>query len=281
MARPISRIRRQPMANRWAMRKSASSAYGWPEDAKFLVPDGVREHFAAGIGSRGAEARGRCEALFASYRARFPELATEINQMQRRELPAGWDRNLPSFSGRCEGDRGTRETRECSGQEHSAPRPKRLIAVAVLAFIGWAVWGPAPAFAYGLIAAVSVLIIACPCALGLATPVHGEGRHVGRRQDRHAHGRQAPRGRGGAVVFSRSALNCNPCVRSVSQTPTAWMYSPAEIDAACPTSGTKSRLPRAFTLRTAKPVSALWKVTRSTLPTSVSRSGPRPLSGSP
>jgi transketolase len=72
-------------------------AYGWPEDAKFLVPDGVRQHFAAGIGRRGAEARGRWEALLISYRAQFPDLAAEIDQMQRRELPAGWDRNLPSF----------------------------------------------------------------------------------------------------------------------------------------------------------------------------------------
>ena len=71
--------------------------YGWPEDAKFLVPEGVYEHFAAGIGTRGAEARYRWEALFAAYRAKYPEFATEIDQMQRRELPIGWDRNLPVF----------------------------------------------------------------------------------------------------------------------------------------------------------------------------------------
>jgi transketolase len=72
-------------------------SYGWPEDAKFLVPAGVYEHFAAGIGARGAKARQQWTELFAAYRAKYPELATEIEQMQRRELPAGWDRNLPVF----------------------------------------------------------------------------------------------------------------------------------------------------------------------------------------
>ena len=72
-------------------------SYGWPEGAQFLVPDGVREHFAAGVGARGAAARSGWTALFASYRAEYPELANEIDQMQRRDLPAGWDRNLPVF----------------------------------------------------------------------------------------------------------------------------------------------------------------------------------------
>jgi transketolase len=72
-------------------------AYGWPEDAKFLVPDGVREHFAAGVGARGAEARRKWTDLFAGYRAKYPALADEVEQMQKRELPAGWDRNLPVF----------------------------------------------------------------------------------------------------------------------------------------------------------------------------------------
>ena len=52
--------------------------YGWPEDAKFLVPDGVRAHFAAGIGNRGAQARARWTELFAAYRSKYPELATEV-----------------------------------------------------------------------------------------------------------------------------------------------------------------------------------------------------------
>jgi transketolase len=77
--------------------KLVKRAYHWPENAKFLVPDGVMEHFADGIGQRGGKARCDWEAMFAKYRERFPDLAMEIDQMQRRELPAGWDRNLPTF----------------------------------------------------------------------------------------------------------------------------------------------------------------------------------------
>jgi transketolase len=72
-------------------------AYGWPEDAKFLVPDGVYNHFTTGIGARGAKANEEWKQLFSSYRAKYPDLASEIEMMQRRELPSGWDRNLPVF----------------------------------------------------------------------------------------------------------------------------------------------------------------------------------------
>ena len=71
--------------------------YGWPEDAKFLVPDGVRENFAAGVGKRGKQARDEWMKLFDAYRAKYPEMAARILQMQHRELPEGWDKNLPTF----------------------------------------------------------------------------------------------------------------------------------------------------------------------------------------
>jgi transketolase len=87
-------------------------AYHWPENAEFLVPDGVMEHFADGIGRRGGKARRDWDSMFAAYRDRFPDLATEIGQMQRRELPAGWDRNLPSFAPDANGIAG----RAASGQ---------------------------------------------------------------------------------------------------------------------------------------------------------------------
>ena len=87
-------------------------AYGWPEDAKFLVPDGVYDHFTAGVGARGDRARLEWTELIAQYRVKFPELATEIELMQRRELPAGWDRDLPVFPADPKGIAG----REASGK---------------------------------------------------------------------------------------------------------------------------------------------------------------------
>ena len=86
--------------------------YGWPEDAKFLVPKEVYAHFSEGIGARGAQARGKWTELFGAYREKYPELATEIDQMQRRELPANWDRDLPVFPADPKGIAG----REASGK---------------------------------------------------------------------------------------------------------------------------------------------------------------------
>lgn len=86
--------------------------YGWPEDAKFLVPDGVYEHFQSGIGRRGAQAHKEWAQIFAKYKVEYPDLGTEIDQMLRRELPCGWDSNLPVFPADDKGIAG----RDASGQ---------------------------------------------------------------------------------------------------------------------------------------------------------------------
>jgi transketolase len=87
-------------------------AYGFPEDAKFFVPDGVYDHFASGIGKRGAQARQTWTDLFESYRSKYPDLAVEVELMQKRELPTGWDRNLPVFPADAKGVAG----RDASGK---------------------------------------------------------------------------------------------------------------------------------------------------------------------
>jgi transketolase len=92
--------------------KAAKRFYGWPEDAQFLVPDGVYEHFADGIGARGKEAREAWEAQFEEYRAAYPELADEIERMQRRDLPEGWDSDIPVFPADAKGI----ASRDSSGQ---------------------------------------------------------------------------------------------------------------------------------------------------------------------
>jgi transketolase len=94
----------------------AKRFYGWPEDAKFLVPDSVYERFAAGVGARGERLRREWTGLFEAYRARYPELANEIELMQRRELPEGWDRNLPVFPPDAKGVAG----RDASGKTLNA-----------------------------------------------------------------------------------------------------------------------------------------------------------------
>jgi transketolase len=77
--------------------KAAKRFYGWPEDAKFLVPDEVPAHFAAGIGARGTALRDEWMARFADYGSAHPEQADALQRMQRRQLPDGWESALPTF----------------------------------------------------------------------------------------------------------------------------------------------------------------------------------------
>jgi transketolase len=85
--------------------------YGWPEDAKFLIPDGVIDHFKNGIGKRGRELQAAWDALFARYRGKYPDLADQIDRIQKRQLPEGWDKDLPTFPADAKG----KATRESSG----------------------------------------------------------------------------------------------------------------------------------------------------------------------
>jgi transketolase len=71
--------------------------YGWPEDAKFLVPEGVRENFTAVLGKRGAQLSADWNALYKKYTAQYPDLAAQFNRMRQRENPDGWDKDLPTF----------------------------------------------------------------------------------------------------------------------------------------------------------------------------------------
>lgn len=77
--------------------KLVKRAYGWPEDAPFLVPAGVPEHFRHLMGTRGRLEREQWMRRFVSYRQTWPELADALSQMQHRELPNGWDHDLPIF----------------------------------------------------------------------------------------------------------------------------------------------------------------------------------------
>lgn len=77
--------------------KLVKKFYGWPEDAKFLVPEGVREHFREGIGKRGHDLRAKWSELFEAYSKKYPELVERLRCMQHHDLPSGWDKDLPVF----------------------------------------------------------------------------------------------------------------------------------------------------------------------------------------
>jgi transketolase len=77
--------------------KLAKKFYGWPEDAKFLVPDGVYDQFKNGIGKRGGEAHSAWTAKFADYKKQFSQLADQLQKIQNGQLPDGWDKDLPTF----------------------------------------------------------------------------------------------------------------------------------------------------------------------------------------
>lgn len=96
--------------------KLAKRRYGWPEEAKFLVPPGVTEHFQNVMGARGRAAREQWMARFSTYTLQYPELADSLYRMQHRELPDGWDRDLPMFPSDSKGVAG----REASAQVFNA-----------------------------------------------------------------------------------------------------------------------------------------------------------------
>jgi transketolase len=89
--------------------KLTKAAYGWPENESFLVPPEVPEHFQNTLGERGRDAREAWEELFQKYTTEFPELAEQINQMQRNELPKGWDKEIVTFPADAKGN-ATRNT---------------------------------------------------------------------------------------------------------------------------------------------------------------------------
>jgi transketolase len=86
--------------------------FGFSPDKNFVVPDGVREHFAANMGARGAKAHRAWDENFAKYRAQYPDLGDEIERIRGHGLPDGWEKALPSFAPSASG----MSTRDASGK---------------------------------------------------------------------------------------------------------------------------------------------------------------------
>jgi len=90
----------------------AKRSYGWDEDAKFMVPDGVYDCFRSGVAKRGKNLRDAWFARVNEYRARYPELADEFYRLHHRQLPEGWEEGLPTFASESKG----MATRDASGK---------------------------------------------------------------------------------------------------------------------------------------------------------------------
>ncbi|MGH6613074.1 transketolase [Sphingomonas sp.] len=99
--------------------RATKKAYGWPEDAQFLVPDGVADHFHDAIAGRGEPLRQEWEAMFERYRAAHPDLAAELDLARKGELPDGWDANIPVFPADAKGI----ASREANGKALNAIAP--------------------------------------------------------------------------------------------------------------------------------------------------------------
>jgi transketolase len=90
----------------------AKRNYGWPENSKFLVPDGVQDHVHDAIAARCRPLRDAWSAQLATYRDKYPELADRLQRMRNGELPVGWDVGLPDFPADAKG----MASREASGK---------------------------------------------------------------------------------------------------------------------------------------------------------------------
>ncbi len=96
----------------WDEIKLAKQSYGWPAEEKFLVPNGVREHFAGGVGARGAKAYAQWKKTFDAYQKSQPEQAKQLSALFANKLPEGWDKSIPTFATDAKG----LATRQSSGQ---------------------------------------------------------------------------------------------------------------------------------------------------------------------
>jgi transketolase len=100
--------------------RAAKRAYGWPEEAQFLVPDGVRERLDETLGARGAKLAADWDAARESHRRAHPALAAELDALLAGDAPKGWDRDLPEFAA----DQKGMATREASGKALNALAPR-------------------------------------------------------------------------------------------------------------------------------------------------------------